>query len=78
MRRIKPKINDIKLIITLYEDNIHSSPEAIFEYTNYEKVYIYRIIYWYRVNQKPLSAYSNFELKYLIKPIPYNKERGAK
>lgn len=72
-KRIKPKLADIKRIIRLYEDGIHSSAEAIINYTDYERVYVYRIIYHYRCNLKPLSDYSDFELKYLMKPINHIK-----
>lgn len=71
--RRKPKLADIRRILMLYEDNIHSSVEAIINITDYAKIYVYRIIYHYRANQKPLSAYSDFELKYLMKPIPHQK-----
>lgn len=67
----KVTYRDIIRIIHLYEDGIHGSPESIIEFTRYEKLAVYRIIYHYRANQRPLNDYTDYEIKYLNKPIPY-------
>ena len=71
MLRKKPKLNDIKFILSLYEDGVHSSPEAIINVTDYIPVYVYRIIYWYRVHQLKLKDISDYLLRTYIKPLPH-------
>lgn len=69
----KPKLADIKHILNLYEDGVHGSPESIIMKTNFKALYVYRIIYWYRVNQIPVNKIPDFILRTYIKPIPHMK-----
>lgn len=67
----KLSYKDILRVVKLYEDGVHGTPESIIEFTGYDKVSVYRIIYHYRANQRPIDDYNDYEIKYLNKPIPY-------
>ena len=72
MRRIPDKFG-IYDIISMYEDGINGSPEAIIFRTNYDIRSIYRIIYNYRSNLIPVTNYlpGSNQLYKLLEPVPY-------
>lgn len=72
MRKENLSSFDILDVLYMYEDGVHGTPEAIIEHTNYDKRMVYRIIYWYRTNLKPISYYHHIpgRLFLLLKELP--------
>lgn len=72
MNKRTPTIKEIKRIIKFYNGKIRGSAEAIINYLDYiHPLHIYRIIYNYRANLKPLNDYSDADFIQLLQPIPY-------